>query len=284
MPSFADSGHVGAWPHFVTCSSIQNKCDAIPFLAALQRQCDAYKASKQDMLKEVLSNIGLCYGMCGSEQLFHTFGPAYAHLVEHMSSVIMDRPPPSLTLPCHALVGYDVNSLDPWAWCKTCPSVPTASRMSRTTSWTTAKSRLAYEATARGMEGLMHASNCPNVHLDLHSLLMDGYHLDTAMVFQFEGYLFHGQDYHRLITCGLAPLYHWGGSTWNAMLSTCVTHVATLSLPSGVGLWALKIQRSCCGHSCWPFQCPQCLTAKKIPPLPWSHLKSVLQATCENGI
>ena len=113
-----------------------NNCNVVPFLTALQRQCDLYKAMELDMLKHgpSLPSIGMGYGMHGSESLFHTLRPNQADLAELMNTAIVRGPsivfkrhavvglttlqtPDYSTeaFPCRALVGFDANSLHPWA-------------------------------------------------------------------------------------------------------------------------------------------------------------------------
>ena len=53
---------------------------------------------------------------------------------------------------------------------------------------------LTYEADVRGLGGLLHAGNGPEVRLGLRHLPVDGYHPDTATVFQFHGCVYHGHD------------------------------------------------------------------------------------------
>ena len=69
-----------------------NSCDVVHFLVALQRQCDIFKASELEMLKDglPLPSIGLHYSIHGSKCLFYMFGPTHTHLAELMSSAIMD--------------------------------------------------------------------------------------------------------------------------------------------------------------------------------------------------
>ena len=211
-----------------------NNCDVVPFLTALQAQCDLYREQELDMLKDgpSLPSIGLRYGMRDAEGLFHTFGPDQSELGALMSTAIVGGP--SIVFkrhaeagvttirtpdygagaaPCRALVGYDANSLYPWAMAQDMPigacrvrsepdfasddgdrhggegtpPAPGGPRHSKAAlQW------LAYEARVRGLEGMLHAGNGPEVRLGLRHLPVDGYHPDSATVFQFHGCLFHG--------------------------------------------------------------------------------------------
>ena len=95
-----------------------------------------------DMLKDgsSLPSIGMCYGMLGSKGLFHTFGPNQTDLAELMKTAIVGGPSivfkwhaqvgltamwmldyGAKALSCHALDGFDVNSLYPWAMAQDIP-------------------------------------------------------------------------------------------------------------------------------------------------------------------
>ena len=57
-------------------------CNVVPFLMALQKQCNIYKEVELDMLNigSSLPSIGIHFSMCFSESLFHMFGLDQADL------------------------------------------------------------------------------------------------------------------------------------------------------------------------------------------------------------
>ena len=71
-----------------------NNCDVVPFLTALQKQCDIYKQAELDMLKDgpSLPSIGIHYGMCDAEGLFYTFSTDQADLAELLKTAIIGGP------------------------------------------------------------------------------------------------------------------------------------------------------------------------------------------------
>ena len=117
-------------------------------------------------------------------------------------------------LPCCALVGFDANSLYPWAgarhghgglpcqeWARLWPGcwghVPRL--------WSVAQQGFPPMAGLWGRSPQaggpvacrQRAGNGPKVWLDLRHLPMDGYHPDTTTVFQFHCCLFHCHDCHE---------------------------------------------------------------------------------------
>ena len=203
-----------------------NNCDVVPFLTALAHQCHLYKESGLDMLKDApsLPGLGLRYGMKGLEGVFHTFSPGQADLAQLVMSSIVGGP--SLVfcrlaevghtrirspdygadaLVCKALVGYDANSLYPWGMSCEMPVGPclvrhepnfepeltehgrSGPRHSRASlQW------LAYEAVKLGYQDIQHAGNGPEVRVGQRHIPVDGYHAESATVFQFYGCVFHG--------------------------------------------------------------------------------------------
>ena len=175
-----------------------NNCGMVPFLRALQKQCDIYKQAELDMLKDSpsLPSIGMRYGMRGAEGLFYTFGPDQADLEELLNTAIVGRPSivfkrhaevghtairepdyGAEALPCRTLVGFDANSLYPWGMAQDMPigachvrSGPdfTVDNDAMSHSYGPRYSRaslhwLTYETDVRGLAGLLHAGNGPEV-------------------------------------------------------------------------------------------------------------------------
>ena len=206
-----------------------NNCDVVPFLTAIQKQCDIYKQAELDLLKDgpSLSSIGMRYGMHDAEGLFYTFGLDQADLTELLNTAILGGPSivfkrhaevghttirepdyAAEALPCCTLVGFDANSLYPWGMAQDMPigtchvrsgldftvddgalSHGYGPRYSRASLLW-----LTYEVDVRGLTGLLHAGNGSEVQLGLWHLPVDGYHPGTATVFQFHGCLYHGHD------------------------------------------------------------------------------------------
>ena len=92
---------------------------------------------------------------------------------------------------------------------------------------------LGYDVKVSALKGMLHAANWPEVWLGLRHLPMDGYHPDTATVFQFHGCLFHGHDCRKFEdawfwTTAQERREHTEGTktTWGSL-------VTTRSWPSG---------------------------------------------------
>ena len=158
-----------------------NYCDVVPFLTALQKQGDIYKQAELDMLKEGSSLPSICmhYGMCDAEGLFYTFGQDQAALAELLNMAIVGGS--SIVGGLSTLVGFDANSLYPWGMAQDMPISachfrsrpdfnmddgglshgygPNYSKASL--KW------LTYEVDVRGLAGLLHAGNGPDVRLGL---------------------------------------------------------------------------------------------------------------------
>ena len=209
------------------CKGMTSLCDLLVHfnicnvVLALQKQCDIYKEVKLDMLKDCpsLPSIGMRYGMCGSEGLFHTFGQEQADLAEIMNAAIINFPSCSSDTRRSATPPSG-NWLWCWAaslmcpgrlWCKfAVPMGIGACHVRREPdygldaeamyhncgAWHSRASLqwLAYEAEVCRLEWLLHAGNGPKVWLDLCHLPVDGYHPDTTTVFQFHCCLFHCHD------------------------------------------------------------------------------------------
>ena len=206
-----------------------NNCEVVPFLTALQKQCDIYKQAELDMLKDgpSLPSISMRYGMRDAEGLFYPFGPDQAFLAKLLNTAIVGGPSivfkrhaevghttiwepdyGAKALPCRALFGFDANSLYPWGMAQDMPigachirSGPdfTADDGALAHGYGPHYSRaslqwLTYETDVHRLAGLLHAGNGPEVRLGLRHLPVDGYHPDTATVFQFHGCLYHRHD------------------------------------------------------------------------------------------
>ena len=71
-----------------------NNCDVVPFLTALQEQCNLYRQAELDMLKDgpSLPSIGMHYGMRDAEGLFYTFHRDQADVAELLNKAIVGGP------------------------------------------------------------------------------------------------------------------------------------------------------------------------------------------------
>ena len=115
-----------------------NNCDVVPFLTALQEHCDLYKQAELDMLMHgpSLPSIGMRYGMSEACSTRST----QTELAELLNKAILGGPSivfkrhtevghttirepdyAAKALPCHALVGFDTNSLYPWGLAQNMP-------------------------------------------------------------------------------------------------------------------------------------------------------------------
>ena len=205
-----------------------NNCDVVPFLTALEKQCELYKTSGLDMLKDApsLPGLGLRYGMRGLEGVFHTFSPDQAELAQLLTTSIVGGP--SLVfcrlaeagqttirtpdygteaLACQFVVGFDANSLYPFGMAKKMPvgpclvrrephfivedPVPSSSGPRHSQA---ALQWIDYEAKKHNYPRVQHAGNGPEVRLGQRHIPVDGYHGESGTVFQYYGCLFHGHD------------------------------------------------------------------------------------------
>ena len=205
-----------------------NNCDVVPFLIALEKQCELYKTSGLDMLKDALSlpGLGLLFGMKGLQGVFHTLSPDQAELAQLLTTSIVGGP--SLVfcrlaedgqttirtpdygteaLACQSVVGFDANSLYPFGMAKKMPVGPCLVR--REPDFTVedpvpsssgprhsqvALQWIDYEAKKHNYPRVQHAGSGPEVRRGQRHTPVDGYHGESVTVFQYYGCLFHGHD------------------------------------------------------------------------------------------
>ena len=148
-----------------------NNCDVVPFLTALQEQCDLYKQAELDLLKDgpSLPSIGIHYGMLHADGLFYMFHPDQTDFAERLNKSIVGGPSivfkqhaevghtairesdyGAEALPCHALFGFDANSLYPWGMAQDMPIGNATSGVGLTSRWTMVPWHMAMDCVTAG--------------------------------------------------------------------------------------------------------------------------------------
>ena len=221
-----------------------NNADVGPFILALERQSSVYRDLGLDMAKDAVTLPGLAmkYSFRELGGLFHTFhqdesdlhGLVMQNIVGGPSIVFKRLAEAGRTRirpleakdgrgrPCKSIIGLDCNALYLFALSQDMPTGPCVVRRapdfephcsSKKGSYSQAAIRwLQYVARATGRQ-IRHALNEGEVRLGVRRLPVDGFDHRDAMVFQFDGCLYHGCHCLEETEAGKAKLKQWEHAT-----------------------------------------------------------------------